>query len=332
MPPIIDTDPVETISHVWTPEQRCTVDAALAANRPMLVAGEPGIGKTQLAWETARELNRPLVTFTVDSRTESRDLLYEFDAVQRLAEAQVLSSLYKDDSKLEQMRQEIAVSNFVHPGPMWWAINWTSAEQHLRPGQHAPTKIDGSAATGTEGVVVLIDEIDKADSDVPNGLLEAFAMRQFTPPGFDEAVAVDMENVVPRPLVIVTTNRERMLPDPFIRRCFVLNLKLPEEKNEKEFKQYLKDRGEVHFKKSGPELLGSDEAFQALLDNAAGQLRVDRIEAKTKQTPPWPGVAEYLDFLRAILQQVSDGKDPEKVYEAMVEYGVAFRKQTGVDP
>lgn len=329
MTKITDTDSIETIEHVWSVDEEWAVEAARAADRPLLLRGEPGVGKTQLAWAVAAKLKRPLVSYTVDARTESRDLLWHFDAVQRLAEAQVISNLYRSKSDLDAMRTEIEVKRFVHPGPMWWAIDWTKAAESLAPGHEVPKKIDGTPGTATDGVVVLIDEIDKAESDVPNGLLEAFAMRRFTPPGWDHAICAPPESAAQRPLVIVTTNEERLLPDPFLRRCFVLNMSLPEERESQKFIQHLVDRGNVHFQKSGGRVIGDDKAFQKLLVDAAGLLLKDRIAAKKKQLNPWPGLAEYLDFLRAILQLASEGRDYQEVFDMTSRF--AFEKSRGVD-
>src|SRR6185312_13719856 len=95
------------------------VNAALAAQRPLLVRGEPGVGKTQLAEAVAAELQRAFYSYTVDSRTESRDLLWRFDAVMRLAEAQLYGVLHPEPNENEVVR-ELAVKKFVHPGPLWW--------------------------------------------------------------------------------------------------------------------------------------------------------------------------------------------------------------------
>ena len=240
----------ETITHVMEEEQDLAIRAAMAANRPLLVRGEPGIGKTQLAYAAAIMLKRPLVAFTVDSATESRDLMWSFDAVERLAEAQAAAHLYADK---DELRAQMDVKRFVRPGPIWWAIDWASAQKQLAAEQAAPERPKGWKAD--QGVVILIDEIDKADSDVPNGLLEAFGLRQFTPQGWSKPIK--MKSGVQRPLIIVTTNEERMLPDAFMRRCFVLNLRLPDcvnasgeklsDEQHNAFLDFLIGRGEAHF-------------------------------------------------------------------------------------
>ncbi|MEZ5944347.1 MAG: AAA family ATPase [Planctomycetaceae bacterium] len=151
--------------HLLSEDEDWAIKAALAASRPLLVSGEPGIGKTQLALAAAADLNRPLCRLTVDSRTEARELLFSFDPVARLAEAQVAQLIYGSD--VEKLRAETAVNKFVKPGPMWWAINWKNALNQIQ--DHDPRPVAPRQWMENQGVVVLIDEIDKADSNVPNG-------------------------------------------------------------------------------------------------------------------------------------------------------------------
>jgi MoxR-like ATPase len=121
--------------HIMDDAEDWAIQSSLAANRPLLVRGEPGIGKTQLAHAAAVDLNRPLVSLTVDSNTESRELMWTFDAVQRLAEAQVVSNFIKNEQELEE---RIHVRNFIRPGPLWWAYDWESAEKQLSTGDRTP--------------------------------------------------------------------------------------------------------------------------------------------------------------------------------------------------
>ena len=145
------------------------------------------MGKTQLAAAAANVLERPLVPKVVDSRTESRDLLWEFDAIMRLADAQVVAAfLSKTDGPgasgegkpsgfaSEDLRERLAVGNYVRPGPLWWAFDWDDAREQAER-TRTPIPLLDLSADPRNGCVVLIDEIDKADSDVPNGLSKRWA-------------------------------------------------------------------------------------------------------------------------------------------------------------
>lgn len=154
-------------AHIFEKEDVDAVNAAIAANRPLLVRGEPGAGKSQLARAAAQGLGRAFVWAVVDARTEARDLQWSFDAVQRLADAQVVGVGGLDEG--ETVAQRLDEMRYVTPGPLWWAFNWQSARERVGDDK-CPTLPDGCSADN--GVVVLLDEIDKADSSVPNGLLE----------------------------------------------------------------------------------------------------------------------------------------------------------------
>ncbi len=262
------------------------VNAALAAKRPLLVRGEPGVGKTQLAEAAAIELDRAFVPFTVDARTESRDLLWRFDAVERLAQAQLRSAGSPDWDKI---KDELAERNFVRPGPLWWAFNATTAKDASR-GATPLDQLD-NAARAAKGWVVLIDEIDKAESDVPNGLLEALGGGQFTPFGHTEPVRATGV----APLIVITTNEERTLPNAFLRRCLVLGLTLP---SDEQLVDHLAQRGRAHF---------GTKTTDEVLQEAARQLVTDRKYAEEHELNPKPGQAEYLDLMRAVIALAPEG-------------------------
>lgn len=271
--------------HEFDKQSIDAVNAALAAGRPLLVQGEPGVGKTQLAEAAATELQRAFYAFTVDARTESRDLLWRFDAVMRLAQAQLCATLQK---KPEEVEQELAVQNFVQPGPLWWAFDTKSAQaaQATSGMRMSPLDQHHNKTRQKNGWLVLIDEIDKAESDVPNGLLEALGAGQFTPFGYEQPIGISAEP----PLIVITTNEERILPDAFVRRCLVLHLTLPD--GEAALIEHLKSRGQAHFGKTT-----TDE----VLYEAAHQLVADRTFADKEQLRPLPGQAEYLDLMRAVI-------------------------------
>ncbi|MCY2962910.1 MAG: MoxR family ATPase [Planctomycetota bacterium] len=289
--PLPDQAGISGRRHLFEQEVIDALNAALATCRPLLVRGEPGTGKTQLAEAAAIELDRPLLSTVVDSRTESRDLMYTYDAVARLGEAQLCAAMKSDDR--EQIDERLAVKRFVHPGPLWWAFHWKKAQEQADwVKDKTPAFPKGWDPEANAGCVVLLDEIDKAETDVPNGLLEALGAGKFRPPGVVEDVAVAG---VP-PLVIITTNEERALPDPFVRRCVVLWLELPAESQA--LQSWLVERGRAH--------LDTSRATQRVLERAAEIIAKDRSDAQDKRQTPLPGQAEYLDLVRAVVEQHPD--------------------------
>lgn len=259
------------------------INAAIEAGRPLLVRGEPGIGKSQLARAAAFALGRVYLTHVVDSQTNARDLLWQYDAVKRLADAQVARAAPDLD--------RLGEANYLQPGPLWWAFSPESArDQAIRA--RCPPIEPGPGASWERGSVVLIDEIDKAESELPNGLLEVLGARQFTPMRWPVPIRVGS----PAPLIVITSNEERALPAPFTRRCFVLNLKLPKE--DTLLREHLISRGRTHFPDANPDVLA--EAARLLVN--------DRAEAEARRIRPKPGQAEYLDLVRAVLGQTRDVK------------------------
>ena len=298
--------------HVFDADMIDAIDAALAAQRPLLVRGEPGIGKSQLAKAAAKHLGRVFLSHVVDARTESTDLLWHYDAVARLADAQLIGALGEQGKPL---RERLSVEHYLRPGPLWWAFNWVDAAvQAKQIQQNEPLRdYDPSAPLQPDpkrGSVLLIDEIDKAESDVPNGLLEALGSGEFTPPG--RAAPVMAETGTPPPLVVITTNNERSLPDAFIRRCLVLRLELPEDAQA--LQQFLFERGKRHFPKI------DDGVLQA----AGERLLGDRRHAKENRQFPLPGQAEYLDLVRAVTTLESTADRQIERLQQLARY--AFRK------
>lgn len=274
------TDGVTDRVHLLGAPEIHAVNAAIAAGRPLLVRGEPGIGKSQLARAAARALGRAYVSHVVDSRTESRDLLWTFDAVRRLADAQLAGALREDPGAA---RAALKVAHYIIPGPLWWVFDWPGAEQQLAAQGAPPPQPD--QGDWQQGCVLLLDEIDKAEPEVPNGLLEALGAREFMPPDAEKKVRATGRP----PLVVITTNEERALPDAFLRRCLVLQLSLP--RDEQPLTAFLIERGRAHF----------PAADEAVLKEAAFLLFRDRQSAIVAHVRPRPGQAEYLDLLRAVL-------------------------------
>ena len=274
--------------HQFDDDSIWAIRAAMATGRPLLVRGEPGTGKSQLARAAAHVLERPLLWEVVNNRTEVTDLLYQFDAVARLAEAQIQGASKAD---ADDVKKKLAPDKYVRPGRIWWAINWDDAKRQAdRSGSASPSSpIDN----WQNGCVLLVDEIDKADSELPNALLECFANQSFQVPHLSSPVKPHPEQ--PAPLVIVTTNEERELPGPFLRRCLVLKLALP--RDAKRLKPFLVKRGEVHF----DDKYGKVEGYADILSEAAELLITDRSSLGDGAIYR-PGQAEYLDLCRAVFE------------------------------
>ena len=290
--------------HQFDREGIRAVNAALAADRPLLIRGEPGVGKSQLAEAAAWELGRAFLRHVVDARTEARDLLWRFDAVARLADAQVIGQL-PDDRKKSADGELLPVSNYVRPGPLWWALNDESAAKHTRS-NNSPLRAFDNENRKDKGWVLLIDEIDKAEADVPNGLLEALGAREFWPIELPEPVVAKRE--APAPLVIVTTNEERILPDAFVRRCMVLHLGYP-----KDLAGYLVSRGQAHFQ---------DRVDPQVLSKAAELTVKDRKRAEELQLSPLPGQAEFIDLVTAVENRAKDREEQIRRIEELAQYAL----------
>lgn len=273
--------------HQFEPDAIHALQAAEAAGRPLLVRGEPGMGKSQLARAAAVATGRLFLAVVVNARTECQDLQWRFDAVARLGEAQILAGADGSErlSRLQPAR-------FLGPGPLWWALDFESAlaqwKQCHNPAEPIPEQ--PKDWTPAKGSVVLIDEIDKADSDLPNSLLETLGNGDFSVPYLGGSVR--RESAVPPPLVVITTNEERELPAAFLRRCLVLPLALPED-----VAGFLCGRGEAHFPEDHRD--ENQRSTKAVREAAAKLLIEDRQSALDQGWPP-PGQAEYLDLLRAV--------------------------------
>jgi MoxR-like ATPase len=290
--------------HVLDEDSILAVNAALATRRPLLVRGEPGTGKSQLARAAAEALGRAFVPHAVDGRTETRDLLWSVDAVAQLAEAQIMGALHHVEH--DEMRRRIDVLEFVQPGPLWWAFEWGSARaQAKRTSADVPVVPEGWSEE--RGAVVLIDEIDKADSAIPNGLLDALGHGRFDVPG-RPPVALDRARP---PLVVFTTNEDRALPDAFLRRCLVLHLALPVDADA--LTKALMVRARAHF----------PACREAVLQRAAALLARDRAELRGGDVAP-PGLAEYLDLVRAVIEQRAAEADQLALLERIAKF--ALRK------
>ncbi|MBL8350156.1 MAG: MoxR family ATPase [Burkholderiaceae bacterium] len=263
--------------YVFTPSVQLAVNVALATRRPLLVAGEPGSGKTLLARAVASALGWPYYRHTVTSRSQATDLLWSFDALRRLNHATT------PGETLQPM------PHYVEPGAVWWGFDpETAAQRGLEPIDPASARArDPAAAAGGDSAVVLVDEIDKADPDVPNDLLEPFDTREFT-------VRETNERIVARRdvLLVLTTNTERELPPAFLRRCVTLALDEPDA-------AWFEQLAARHFPK------GDRTRHQQL---AAAVMRL-RGQAPALQRRK-PSTAEFLDAVRVCEQLGIDQTSP----------------------
>ncbi|MCC6303938.1 MAG: MoxR family ATPase [Rhodobacteraceae bacterium] len=231
-----------TDAYVASPELTRAVNAAVTLERPLLVKGEPGTGKTELAREVARALGLPLLEWHVKSTTKAQQGLYEYDAVSRLRDSQIGDPRVHD------------VANYIRPGMLWRAF----------------------AAEGR--VVLLIDEIDKADIEFPNDLLQELDRMEFHV--HETGATVRARH---RPVVIVTSNNEKELPDAFLRRCFFHYIRFPDMET-------LRRIVEVHF----------PGIREALLATALTQFFELREAPGLKKKP---STSEALDWLKLILAE-----------------------------
>jgi MoxR-like ATPase len=297
-----ENNPLPTFPHLFDDLTRNALRAALGARRPLLVRGEPGIGKTQLAHAAAYCLKRPIVSRVITARTESTDLHYSFDAIARLGQAQILSVTARSNEK--DVISCLDEKKFLRPGPLWWVFDWKGAEDHYQAsiikGPRPPPPGEEWKWEPSKGTVLLIDEIDKADPDLPNGLLESFGNGQFSVPYCDKNQVVKCKSEHEPPLVIVTTNEERELPAAFVRRCLVLTMVLPDGED---LVKLLIERGQAHFQ---------NRIKPEVYKIAAEQLVKERTEAVNALVKP--GQAEYLDILRAITE-VADSNAKDLVEE-----------------
>ena len=283
--------------HRFTEESLWALDMALLTGRPLLIRGEPGIGKSQIARAAAEVLGVPFLFHVVDERTERDDLLYHYDAVSRLARAQIGRG---QGEELSEWNAALAEVNFFRPGILWWAMNWESADdqrelfsKYCRPSERliSVEQRDAIPADAPCSAVVLIDEIDKADPSVPNGLLESLGSDGFRTGQLERWVSLSAGSR--RPLIVLTTNEERELPAAFLRRCLVMTVAFPDGAQAEEF--LIKERARTRFSEEEIEDSVCREAVRLLMREREGFVRQSAAAAK-------PGAAEFLDLVTALVE------------------------------
>lgn len=272
-------DSRDGLVYVVPEEVKLAVNVALATGRPLLLRGDPGTGKSSLAAYLARDLNWRYYELVVSSRTQTQDLLWSFDMVRRLADAQAKGELKPD-------------FEYVEPGILWWAFDTPSARRRgLPPGQEPVSRQpsepyhEENKNRNPQSAVLLIDEIDKAEPDVPNGILVALGSNEFEVIETGITVrAQDTGNEAGRHLIIITTNEERELPQAFLRRCVVTWLTAPSPAMMLEI-----------IRKHNKPMTDQDEKLAEALIEILPE--VER-EAKKHALRP-PSIAEVLDTFRA---------------------------------
>ncbi len=234
-----------TSNYVATEDLRIAVNAAITLERPLLVKGEPGTGKTVLAREIATALDAPMIEWNIKSTTKAQQGLYEYDAVSRLRDSQLGDERVKD------------IANYIRRGKVWEAF-----VSNKRP-------------------VLLIDEIDKADIEFPNDLLQELDRMEFHVYETGELVKAKQ-----RPIILITSNNEKELPDAFLRRCFFHYIKFPDEETMREIV-------EVHYPGIKSRLLNQAlSTFFSVRD-------VPGLKKK-------PSTSELLDWIKLLLNEDID--------------------------
>ncbi|GAA0702066.1 MoxR family ATPase [Marinobacterium maritimum] len=261
-----------TDRYVATDDLQMAVNAAITLQRPLLVKGEPGTGKTMLAEELAAALGKPLLRWHVKSTTKAQQGLYEYDAVSRLRDSQLGDDRVHD------------IANYIRKGMLWQAFD------------------------ADEQVVLLIDEIDKADIEFPNDLLTELDKMEFDVYETGERISAKQ-----RPIVIITSNNEKELPDAFLRRCFFHYIAFPD-------KDTLESIVDVHFPQIEQKLVREAlEIFFRLRD-------VPGLKKK-------PSTSELIDWLKLLLadripSDVLADQDPSSAMPPL--YGALLKNEQDV--
>ncbi len=256
-----------TEKYIVSPALRDVVNVAISLGRPLLVKGEPGTGKTLLAHNIARALGKDLLIWNVKSTTKAKDGLYVYDTVQRLNDSRFGTGDVSD------------IKRYIHLGQL------------------------GRSFTTAERVVLLIDEIDKADLEFPNDLLNELDEMSFFIPETEETI-----EAAQRPIVVITSNSEKELPDAFLRRCVFHYIEFPDV-------DLMKDIVHVHFPNLDKRLL------KEVLGRFYWLRQIDNFRKK-------PSTSELLDWIQAL---IAGGIEPEKVAKELPFAGALIKKEQDVE-
>ena len=261
-----------TDTYIVTEELEMAVNAAASLERPLLIKGEPGTGKTMLAEEIASSLNMPLSQWHIKSTTKAQQGLYEYDAVSRLRDSQLGDERVND------------IANYIERGKLW------------------------DAFAAEERVVLLIDEIDKADIEFPNDLLLELDKMQFHV--YETGETIVAKN---RPIVVITSNNEKELPDAFLRRCFFHYIQFPD-------RETMLQIIDVHFPKVKEELV--KEALEIFFD-------VRKVPGLKKK----PSTSELIDWLKLLMaddipEEILRNRDTSKAIPPL--YGALVKNEQDV--
>jgi MoxR-like ATPase len=261
-----------TDSYVATEDLMMAVNASVTLGRPLLVKGEPGTGKTQLAQEVARSLDRPLYRWHIKSTTKAQQGLYEYDAVSRLRDSQLGEAKVHD------------IGNYIVKGRMWEAF-----ESEVQP-------------------VLLVDEVDKADIEFPNDLLHEIDQMEFHV--YETRQWIKARH---RPIIIITSNNEKELPDAFLRRCFFHYIRFPDAATMERIVH-------VHYPTLKKDLLA--EALSAFF-------KLREMPGLKKK----PSTSEFLDWIKLLLAEdiapeALRSDDPKKAIPPL--YGALLKNEQDV--
>tara|TARA_X000000950_G_scaffold54545_1_gene65185 strand:- start:45309 stop:46154 length:846 start_codon:yes stop_codon:yes gene_type:complete len=261
-----------TENYVATEELQLAVNAAVSLERPLLIKGEPGTGKTMLAEEVSKALGKEMLSWHIKSTTKAQQGLYEYDAVSRLRDSQLGDEKVRD------------IANYIDKGKLWEAF--TSEEQ----------------------VVLLIDEIDKADIEFPNDLLLELDRMEFYVYETGQTI-----RALKRPIVIITSNNEKELPDAFLRRCFFHFINFPDRST-------MKRIVDVHFPNIKKTLV--DTALEIFFD-------IRKVPGLKKK----PSTSELVDWLKLVMsddipEDILTNRDPTKAIPPL--YGALLKNEQDV--